>query len=240
MVFMATNPHALFHPPVIGIDAPALPLLAREAGSFAYMLFRAAFAPAVTLPLQGDGRTIVVFPGFMASDATTSRLRRSLSHAGFEAHGWGMGRNCGVKVDTLDRIAERLAPLADKGSLTLVGWSLGGLIAREYAKRFPDHIAKVISLGSPFSGSPRANNAWRVYEMVAGYKVDNPPIDTVLAEKPPVPTIAVWSLNDGVVAPQSAHGMPGEADWNIQLDCSHMAFVADPVAIRAIGKAIMA
>jgi pimeloyl-ACP methyl ester carboxylesterase len=218
---------------------PALPLLVREAGSFAYMRFRATFAPAVTTAKRGDGRTVVVFPGFMASDRTTSRLRRSLGEAGFEAHGWGMGRNRGIKVDTLERIAERVSPLAAKGPVTLVGWSLGGLIAREYAKRYPAQAAKVISLGSPFSGSPYANNAWRVYEMVAGHKVDQPPIDTVLAEKPTVPTVAFWSPKDGVVAPHAARGMDGERDAHVEMACTHMAFVADPAAIRAIAAAIL-
>ncbi len=113
-------------------------------------------------------------------------------------------------------------------------------MAREYAKRFPDQIARVITLGSPFSGSPRANNAWRVYELVAQHKVDAPPIDTILSEKPPVKTIAFWSANDGVVAPHSARGLDGERDQATELDCTHMAFVADPDAIHAITMAIMA
>ncbi|MGL5839732.1 MAG: esterase/lipase family protein [Sphingorhabdus sp.] len=228
------------HTSMVGASPPAFPLLAREIAAFAYTRLRASFAPVVSELPQGDGRTVVVFPGFMASDATTSRLRRSLHMAGFDAHGWNMGRNYGVKTDTLDHIAERLAPLTANGPMTLVGWSLGGLIAREYAKRFPEQTAKVISLGTPFSGGPYANNAWRVYEMVARHKVDNLPIDTVLSEKPDVPTIAIWSSNDGVVAPHSAYGAPGEADASIELDCSHMAFVADPIAIRTICQAILA
>ena len=182
---------------------PALPLLLREAGSFAYMRMRASFAPHVKTPMQGDGRSIVVFPGFMASDRTTSRLRRSLSAAGFDVHGWGLGRNRGIRIDTLDRVARLIGRLSERAPVTLIGWSLGGLIAREYAKRFPDQIARVISLGSPFSGSPRANNAWRVYELVARHKVDAPPIETILSEKPPVPTIAIWSAKDGLVGLRS-------------------------------------
>lgn len=219
---------------------PALPLLLREAGSFAYMRMRASFAPHVKPHVKGDGRSIVVFPGFMASDRTTSRLRRSLSAAGFDVHGWGLGRNRGIRADTLDRVARLVGRLSERGPVTLIGWSLGGLIAREYAKRFPDQIARVISLGSPFSGSPRANNAWRVYELVARHKVDAPPIDTILSEKPPVKTIAFWSGKDGVVAPHSARGLDGERDQAIELDCTHMAFVADPKAILAIFEAIMA
>ncbi len=180
----------------------------------------------------------MILPGFMASDQTTSRLRRSLQEAGFEAHGWGLGRNKGIKADIFERLDERVEALQCDQPLTLVGWSLGGLIAREYAKFAPHRVAKVVTLGSPFSGDPRSNNAWRIYEFVAGYKVDAPPINVTLSEKPPVPTCALWSANDGVVAPHSARGQAHESDRQIELDCTHMAFVARPDAIRAIAKAI--
>ena len=220
--------------------APALPLFAREAMSFAYMRVSAAFAPTIPLDVQGASRSVMVIPGFMASDQTTSRLRRSLEAAGFQAHGWGLGRNKGIKADIFDRLDQRIEALGIDGPLTLVGWSLGGLIAREYAKYAPDRVGKVVTLGSPFSGDLRANNAWRVYEFVAGHKVDAPPIEVSLSEKPPVHTCAFWSARDGVVAPASARGRRHESDERIELDCSHMAFVARPDAIRMIAKAIAA
>jgi hypothetical protein len=191
------------------------------------------------VPVVGDGRDVIVFPGFMASDRTTARLRRSLAAAGFRPHGWGLGRNRGIRADTLERVAQQVDRLQLNSPATLVGWSLGGLVAREFAKAFPDRAARVITLGSPFSGDPRANNAWRAYELIAGHKVDAPPIDTVLAEKPPVPTFAFWSAGDGVVSAGSARGSDGERDHHVELNCTHMAFVADPVAIRAIAAAII-
>lgn len=221
-----------------GNTAPALPLLAREALSFAYMRTSAAFASTVPLDIDGNGRNIMVLPGFLASDQTTSRLRRSLDAAGFRSFGWGMGRNKGIKADIFERLDDRIDALELDQPLTLVGWSLGGLIAREYAKYAPHRVAKVVTLGSPFSGDMRANNAWRIYEFVAGHKVDMPPIEVSLAEKPPVPTFAFWSANDGVVAPGSARGRRHESDDRIELDCTHMAFVARPDAIRAIARAI--
>lgn len=219
--------------------APALPLLVREALSFAYMRTSAAFASTVALDVSGNGRPVMVVPGFMASDQTTSRMRRSLQEAGFKAHGWGLGRNKGIKADIFERLDERIEALRCDQPLTLVGWSLGGLVAREYAKYAPHRVAKVVTLGSPFSGDPRSNNAWRLYEFVAGHKVDAPPVDVTLSEKPPVPTCALWSANDGVVAPHSARGQQHESDRQIELDCTHMAFVARPDAIRAIAKAII-
>lgn len=223
-----------------GAVAPAFPLLAREALSFAYTRTSAAFAATVPLDVTGNGRPVVIIPGFMASDQTTARLRRSLQDAGFDAHGWGLGRNKGIKTDIFERLHDRIETLNLKQPITLVGWSLGGLIAREYAKVAEHPVAKVVTLGSPFSGDPRANNAWRLYEFVAGHKVDSPPVAVTLSEKPPVPTCAIWSSNDGIVAPRSARGRRHESDHRIEIDCTHMAFVARPVAIRAIAKAIVA
>ena len=222
-----------------GSTAPGLRLLAREALSFAYMRTSATFASNVAVDVEGNDHPVVVLPGFMASDQTTSRLRRSLSSAGFRAHGWGLGRNNGIKSDILERFGERIVALDAGTPLTLVGWSLGGLIAREYAKHAPHQIAKVVTLGSPFSGDLRANNAWRLYELVAGHKIESPPIDADLSEKPPVPTYAIWSKRDGVVAPDSARGLHHESDNRVELDCTHMAFVAQPDSIRAIAKAII-
>ena len=223
--------------------APSKLLLAGEVGAFAHMRVMAALGRAVPMPRIGDGRPVVVIPGFMASDMTTARLRRSLSAAGFTVHGWGMGRNRGTQADTLEMLHARLSQLganeAGGAPLTLVGWSLGGLVAREYAKYAPDRVARVITLGSPFSGDPRANNAWRAYEYIAGHPVDAPPIDVVLGRKPGAHTVACWSARDGVVSPGSARGLPGERDVAMEFDCRHMAFVADPAAIRRVARLIV-
>lgn len=218
---------------------PPLRLLAREAFLFPATRTRAALAPAVALKVDGRARPVMVIPGFMASDRTTGLLRKSLQNAGFDCHGWGMGRNRGITSDILDRMDARLSHIPNDAPITLIGWSLGGLIAREYAKYAPQRVAKVISLGSPFSGSPRANNAWRLYEMIAGHGVDAPPINVTLAVKPPVPTIAIWSQRDGMVAPSAARGQPDESDVQIQENCTHMGMVADPGVIRRIAHLIL-
>ena len=218
---------------------PPLRLLAREGASYAFMRLTANFGSVASVPLRGNGRQVLVIPGFMASDISTSRLRNSLNAAGFDTFGWALGRNTGVAADIFEKLDARLDAIGADGPITIVGWSLGGLIAREYAKHAPHRIAKVITLGSPFSGDLRSNNAWRLFEFVAGYKIDNPPIEMVLGEKPPVPTVAFWSARDGVVASQSARGLPGESDEQYELDCTHMAFVAQADAIRRIAAVIV-
>jgi pimeloyl-ACP methyl ester carboxylesterase len=178
-----------------------------------------------------SGEKVMVIPGFLASDRGTLGLQKALGRAGYRVIGWGMGFNRGVREDTLEHIVERLERFVGGGhKAILVGWSLGGIFAREVAKRRPDLVSKVVTLGSPFSGHPRANNAWRLYELVAGHPVDAPPIETELSEKPPVPTIALWSRKDGIVAPAAARGKDGERDRAIELDCSHMAFAVSAKA----------
>lgn len=200
------------------------------------------YVAASTLVRHRDGRgqPVMVLPGFLSSDGATRTLRRTLNHAGYQAYGWGQGRNLGVRSDILDRLDARLDSIAGKGAgrVTLIGWSLGGLYAREYAKHRPDRVAKVITMGSPFSGDPRANHAWRLYELIARHPVDAPPIKVNLAEKPPVPTIALWSRLDGIVGPRAARGRPSESDHAIEVACRHLGFTSAPDALEAVLDAL--
>jgi fermentation-respiration switch protein FrsA (DUF1100 family) len=177
---------------------------------------------------------IMVIPGFFASDRTTLGLQRALARAGYRVTGWGLGVNRGARHGILDDIIGRLEDFGEGNPVILVGWSLGGVFAREVAKLRPDLVASVFTLGAPFSGDPRANNAWRLYERVAGHPVDRPPIEFDRGAKPPVPTIAIWSRRDGMVAPASARGELGESDEQVELRCGHMAFAASGRAIRQI------
>jgi pimeloyl-ACP methyl ester carboxylesterase len=122
------------------------------------------------------GPPLMVIPGFFASDRSTLGLQRALARAGYRVTGWGMGLNRGAHAGILDDIIGRLEHFARGEPAILVGWSLGGVFAREVAKLRPDLVSRVFTMGSPFSGDPRANNAWRLYEKVAGHPVDRPPI----------------------------------------------------------------
>jgi predicted alpha/beta hydrolase family esterase len=170
-----------------------------------------------------DGPPALVIPGFLANDRTTMELRRALAAAGWRVYPWRLGWNLGVKADTIDQLAAQLDAIDDPRPVLLVGWSLGGVFARELARARPERVQAVVTLGSPFSGDPHANNVWRLYEWVAGHKVDDPPIPRNCA-KPPVPTLAIWSRKDGLVAVGAARGLAGESDRAVELQCSHMAF----------------
>jgi len=182
--------------------------------------------------------TVMVVPGFLASAAQMFPLFQGLAAAGHRAHEWGMGTNRGPNERNLAQLAHRVEALAGKAGepVALIGWSLGGLFSREVARMVgPDAVRLVVTMGTPFSGDRRANNAWRLYQLVAGHDVDAPPVPGGdLAAKPPVRTIALWSPHDGIIAPAAAQGQAGERDEAVELACRHMAFPSDASAIREV------
>jgi pimeloyl-ACP methyl ester carboxylesterase len=215
---------------------PPLRRLVREATAIVERIWR-GFGP---LGERGpaDGLPVLVIPGFFANDRTTLGLQRALAAAGYRVAGWGLGTNRGVRPDVLERIAAQVERHGRGRRVILVGWSLGGVFAREVAKLRPDLVDKVVTLAAPFSGDPRANNVWRLYELVAGHKVDRPPVAAEPAVKPPVPTLALWSRRDGMVAPACARGREGESDRQVEVDCGHMGFAVSGRAYPQIVRAI--
>ncbi len=184
-----------------------------------------------------DGPPALVIPGFIANDRTTMELRRALAAAGWRVYPWAMGLNWGTRADTVDRLRARLDAISPEEPILVVGWSLGGVFARALALAHPDRIKAVVTLGSPFSGDPRANNMWKLYELVAGHKVDDPPIKRC-SDKPDVPTLVIWSRVDGIVAPAAARGLPSESDKAVEINCSHMAFGLSRGIVRRLVREI--
>lgn len=165
-------------------------------------------------------------------------LRRALAEAGFRVHPWRKGWNLGATADTIDKLRHSLDLVGDDRRVLVVGWSLGGVFARELARAVPHRVRAVVTLGSPFSGDPKLNNVWRLYERIAGHPVDDPPISRIV-EKPPVPTLAIWSRRDGIVAAEAARGKEGERDKAVEVDCGHMAFGVSARATRAAVREIV-
>ena len=184
-----------------------------------------------------EGPPALIIPGFIASDRTTLELRRALAEAGWRVHGWDMGWNLGARADTVERLRARLDAIGGGAPVLLVGWSLGGVFARELARAVPDKVRAVVTLGSPFSGDPHQNNVWRLYERVARHPVDQPPIPRIV-EKPPVACLALWSRKDGIVAVRAARGLDHERDLEIEIGCNHMAFAISRRATRRVVQEI--
>lgn len=213
---------------------PRLVRLLGEAQVLLEPLRRSRRKLAITASL--NPQVVMILPGFGTRPGRMRYLAQHFEAAGHIAKRWGQGRNWGPNPERFDQIEARLLELHARHGrkVVLIGWSLGGLYARELAKRQPQAVAKVVTMGSPFSGSPRANNVWRAYQFITGHSVDTPPVDADLSAKPPVETVALWSANDGVIAPRCAAGRAGERDRAIALRCTHMGFTYDPQVITTL------
>ncbi len=186
---------------------------------------------------RGDGHPVMVFPGMAANDLTTLPLRKFLNGLGYVTQAWGQGLNFGPRAGVLERCADDVRALADKHGqpVSLIGWSLGGIYAREMAKIHPEHTRCVITLGTPFTGHARATNAWRVYEMVSGHKVGgNAALEAQIRLPPPVPTTSIFSRSDGIVAWRCSLNAPGPLAENIEVPASHIGMGMNPLALYAI------
>jgi pimeloyl-ACP methyl ester carboxylesterase len=215
---------------------PSLGLLLQEATALPALIPGLKRSPPVTKSSRPS--TVMVVPGFLANASLMFPLMQGLSAAGHDVHEWGMGTNFGPNAETLATLAARIEALSALSGepVALVGWSLGGLVSREVARTVkPGSVRLVVTMGTPFSGDRRANNAWRLFQFVAGHDVDAPPVPGGdLAAKPPVRTVALWSPHDGIIAPDAARGAPGERDDAVELSCRHMAFPSDASAILEV------
>ena len=184
-----------------------------------------------------DGPPALVIPGLFGTDRTTMELRRALARAGWRSHPWLLGINMGAKKNTLDLLCKRLKDLEDPRKVLVVGWSLGGMFARQLAHRCRERVRAVVTLASPFSGDLKTNtNIREIYERVAGHDVNEPPFP-VVAGKPPVPTLALWGRRDGIVAPGAARGLSHEVDKAVEIDTNHMGFaVYRPALSRVVAE----
>ena len=185
---------------------------------------------------SGNGQPVIVYTGLLSGDSSTSLLRRTLNRMGYHAYSSQMGLITGITPELYGKAEARLMAVAEAEGrkVVLLGWSLGGFYARVLAQRHPELVELVMTLGTPFSGDRRANNAWRVYEAINDHKVDAPPLADDPSIKPPVPTIAVWSRKDGVIAPAAARGLPHERDAEIEIPFSHFAMGSTRAAVARI------
>ena len=185
---------------------------------------------------RGDGHPVLVFPGMGANDATTVPLRHLLQELGYATHAWGQGLNFGPRPGVLERSADDIRALVDKHGQTvsLIGWSLGGIYARELAKLHPDLARCVITLGTPFTGHPKATNAWRIYELLSGNKVGNGDVMEQIRGAPPVPTTSIYSRSDGIVSWRCSLNEPSPLAENIEVPASHVGLGMNPLALYAV------
>ena len=194
--------------------------------------------PLLSLAPKGDGHPVLVLPGLVASDTSTRPLRSFLKNRGYAVSGWRQGRNLGLREGVQRGMVDLVHELSDAHGrkISVVGWSLGGVYARQLAKMMPDRVRSVITLGSPFAGNPKATNAWRVYEMASGRRADEQDhrFGGSLAEPPPVPTTAIFSRTDGICAWQGCVEKTSAFAESIEVESSHCGMGHHPAAVYAV------
>ena len=173
------------------------PRMAIEIGSLMFS------APWLSQLPKGDGHSVMIIPGFMGNDSLNRSLIKFLNYLGYQAAGWGMGRNYGPAHFSVDELEARVTKHAKQGdgSVTLIGHSLGGFYAREIARMQPSKVRQVISLGTPFADDRnQGSNASGFFNRLnPGINAPSQDQKTAFSEAPPVPTTSIYTKSDGVV-----------------------------------------
>ena len=219
--------------PSFRLYASEIPRALRERKK--YVAFRKSFNGYNT----GDGHPVLVIPGFMASDHSTEPLRKFIRDLGYNPVDWGLGRNYG-KMENLDILIEKTGQLFEEyqEKVSLIGWSLGGIYARQIAKAHASRVRQVITLGSPFAGITQPNNASWLYDLVRDLDKTRKKYSHILADLPkpaPLPSTAIYSKEDGIVPWQVCMELEEDATHqNIEVKAPHLALALHPEVLKII------
>ena len=217
------------------IRRPGLGLLLLEGRAVLEMAALLVAYPLLRRAPRGDGHPVLVLPAFMTSDFSTRVLRSFLRDRGYAAHGWKLGRNTGPTPETVASLVQRLHELRRRHDrrVSLIGWSLGGVYARELARAFPPDVRQVITLASPF----RDLEATNVPAFLLARRRPHPDEAAFRARLRlplPVPMTAIYSRTDGIAAGRSCVAEPGPQSESIEVDSSHLGIGHHPVVLLTI------
>lgn len=223
----------MMRPPSLYLTATEILRSMADAASLLHSYPTLADAP------EGDGHTVMVLPGFMASDGSTYPLREFIRSKGYSVYEWGLGRNLGPSAIGADgsKLRNRFYQVASSTDrkISLVGWSLGGIMARELAREHPSKVRQVITLGSPFKNGRAASHVWHMYRFITGHAPDDAIIRR-MSEKPPVPCTSIYTKMDGVVHWRSCLEEEIEDADNIEITAAHCGLGFSAIAWSIIAK----
>ena len=225
-------------PPSGRLRPPGLGLLLAEARGIFEFNASLLLSPLLMRAPRGDGHPVLTLPGFLASDLSMAPMRRYLQELGYDSQAWRMGRNVGGITRMRAALRDRLAEIHGSSGrkVSIVGWSLGGVYARDLALQVPEMVRYVITLGSPFANDVRATNATRLYEALSGEGIeDNSELRQAIAGDLPVPATSIYSRSDGIVNWRTCLLRPSDTAENIEVYlASHVGLGVNPAALWAV------
>jgi pimeloyl-ACP methyl ester carboxylesterase len=217
---------------------PGFGLLLAEARSIFELNASLLLSPLLMTAPRGDGHPVLTLPGFLASDLSMAPMRRYLKELGYDARAWQMGRNIGGVARMRAALGDRLAEIYGETGrkVSIIGWSLGGVYARDLALQAPAMVRSVVTLGSPFANDVTATNATRLYELLSGETVESfPELRSAISGDLPVPATSIYSRSDGVVNWQTCCLRPSDTAENIEIYlASHVGLGVNPAALWAV------
>jgi pimeloyl-ACP methyl ester carboxylesterase len=217
---------------------PSLVLMLAEARALLELNTSLLLSPLLMRAPKGDGHPVLALPGFLASDLSMAPMRRYLKQLGYDAYAWKMGRNLGGIASRRNALKSLLSDIhtGTGRKVSIVGWSLGGIYARDLALRSPEMVRSVITLGSPFANDVRATNATRLYEALSGETVEhNSELTRAIAGDLPVPVTSIYSRTDGIVNWRTSVLRPSDTAENIEVHlASHIGLGVNAAALWAV------
>jgi len=225
------------------LQAPATSGVIREARGLIELPRLLLRFPVLARQPRGNREPVMILPGYGAGDGSTAILKIYLQLLGYRVRGWGLGRNLGEVADLLPRILKRLASFSrrsDHQTVTIIGWSLGGYLARELARERPDLVRQVITLGTPVIGGPK-------YTVVAeSYRKRGIDIDAIAAEvewrsnatRLEIPVLAIYSRADAIVAWQACIDRKTPNVEHVEVKTTHIGFGFSPDVYKIIALSL--
>ena len=190
---------------------------------------------------RGDGRKIVVVPGFLTDDRVTAPLRTYLKYLGYDVLGWGLGRNNGGPERDAQRLVERLSDIRNPGQpITLIGWSLGGVIARESARLAPQAVGEVITYGTPVEGGPKYTATGESFARRRRLDLDEfeRHVHSINSRGIGQPLTVIYSRGDGIVGWRAAIDRYNPQARHISVAGSHIGLGTNPLVWRVIARTL--
>jgi len=199
--------------------------------------------PALSMQTRGNGEPVLVLPGFGASDSSTRPLRSYLEWLGYDARGWGLGRNTGTVRKYLPQVADQVEQLSAQAGkpVDIVGWSLGGVIAREVARDYPQIVRQVVTLGSPLVGGAKYTSFGRFFER-QGVDLDEMEATIAAREATPirVPLTSIYSKRDGIVGWQASVDRHSAQVEHFEVCSTHLGLGLSPDVFRIVAGKLAA